>query len=142
VPGVSLYSTQYATGNWNPVTDPIYNVHAVADPNTDAAVAARGYALGNMPRVTGEARMQAYKDEDFNLLKRTRFSESTDLLFQVSVLNAFNRVIWNRPNLDPRAGNPLGSQFGIVDWGTYSTTGGGGYLLGPRKIQLQLKFEF
>jgi hypothetical protein len=137
VPGVSLYSSQFAGGNWNPATDPIYNAAALSDPNAGPLVAARGYALGNISRVTGEARMPAYKDEDFNLIKRTRLSESSDLLFQVSALNAFNRVIWNRPNL-----NPFDPLFGRVDFGTYSQTGGGGYLLGPRKIQLQLKFEF
>ena len=137
VPGVSLFSSQWATGNFNPVTDPIFNSAALSDPNSAALVAARGFSLGDMPRVTSEVRMQAYKDEDFNLLKRTRFSERTDLLFQVSVLNAFNRHIWNRPDL-----NPFDPTFGRVDVFTYSTTGGGGYLLGPRKIQLQLKFEF
>ncbi len=138
VAGQSLYSSAYTGGNFNPITDPVFNAAAFSDPNTAANVAARGYEFGTMPRVTGEARMSYYLDEDFNLLKRTRFSEGTDLLFQASVLNAFNRHIWNRPG----DLNPYDSNFGVINVFNYSSTGGGGYLLGPRKIQLQLKFEF
>ena len=137
VTGESLFSTQWTGGNFNPATDPMFNAAALSNPNSQALVAARGFSLGDLPRVTSEVRMPAYKDEDFNLLKRTQLTETSDLLFQVSVLNAFNRHIWNRPNL-----NPFDPNFGRIDVFTYSTTGGGGYLVAPRKIQLQLKFEF
>ena len=83
-------------------------------------------------------RMTPYMSEDFNLLKRTKFTESKDLLLQVSFINAFNRHIWNRPgDLNPHDGS-----FATIPITSISATGGGSYLLLPRKIQLQLKFEF
>jgi hypothetical protein len=94
--------------------------------------------------------MGAYLSEDFNLLKRTKITETSDLSFQVNFLNAFNRHVWNRPgDLGPQDSNALKGQsngpndtFGVINWNTFSTTGGGGYLLLPRRIQLQLKVEF
>jgi len=145
VAGESLYSQQYKGANFNPVTDPVFNYLAFSDPNSSANLAARGgaYAFGTQARVTG-ARMGPYLDEDFNLLKRTKITEGTDILLQVSALNAFNRHIWNRPgDLNPYDNNVTGNgAFATIPVFNYSTTGGGGYLLGPRKIQLQLKFEF
>jgi len=67
--------------------------------------------------------------EDFNLLKRFRFAESKDLLFQASFINAFNRHVFNRPDLNPTDGN-----FGQINPDNL--------LLTPRKIQLMLKFEY
>ena len=139
VPGSPLYSSAYTGGNFNPVTDPVYNAAAFTDPNSAANLASRGtYAFGTMPRVTSAARMGAYLSEDFNFLKRTQITEKTDILLQVSMINALNRHVWNRPN----DLNPLDSAFGLIQVFNYSQTGGGGYLLGPRKVQLQLKFEF
>jgi hypothetical protein len=139
VSGQSLFSSAYQGGSFNPITDPVFNAAAFADPNSSANLASRGsYAFGNMPRVTGEARMSPYLSEDFNFLKRTKVTEGTDVLLQVSMINAFNRHIWNRP---PDL-YPFDPNFGVIDVFTYSQTGGGGYLLGPRKVQLQLKFEF
>ena len=86
-------------------------------------------------------------------MKRTKITEGSDLLLQVNFLNAFNRHVWNRPaDLAPQDSNALvtptlsqqnglGGNFGIVNWNSVSTTGGGGYLLLPRRIQLQLKYE-
>jgi hypothetical protein len=92
-----------------------------------------------MPRVDGGVRMGPYLSEDFNLLKRTKITETSDVLLQVNFLNAFNRHIWNRPgDLNPNDG----AAFGLINYNTFSTTGGGGYLLFPRRIQLQLKAEF
>jgi len=109
-------------------------------PNSAANLAARGsYAFGTLPRVDGDIRMGHYLSEDFNLLKRTKLTEGSDLLLQVNALNAFNRHIWNRPNdLGPNDG----AAFGIINYNNFSTTGGGGYLLFPRRLQLQLKVEF
>ena len=127
---------------------------AFDDPNSSQNLASRGgtYAFGTSPRVDGSIRMGAYLSEDFNLLKRTKLTESSDLLFQVNFLNAFNRHVWNRPgDLGPGdsfsptnqpTGNGLGNTFGVINWNDFSTTGGGGYLLLPRRIQLQLKLEF
>jgi hypothetical protein len=161
VPGSSIFSAAYKSGHWDPATQPIFNsldnvgpvVNPVAfdDPNSGDKVAARGYAFGTLPRVDGAVRMSPYMSEDFNLLKRTKITEGSDLLLQVSFLNAFNRHIWNRPgDLNPydsrlNPGCPSvcpTTQFGLVNINNLSNTGGGGYLLLPRKIQLQLKFEF
>jgi hypothetical protein len=139
VQGQSLNSPQWVGGHFNPITDPVFNAAAFSDPNSAATVASRGaYSFGDLPRVTGEVRMTPFLSEDFNVLKRTHFTESTDILLQVSLINAFNRHIWNRP-VDL---NPLDPGFSLIQYQNFSNTGGGAYLLLPRKVQLQLKFEF
>lgn len=143
VPGTPIISSAWSGGNFNPTLLPpqgsMFNAAAFNDPNSNPNLTARGsYAFGTMPRVDGAVRMRPYLDEDFNLLKRTRITESSDLQFAANIYNAFNRHIWNRPG----DLNPYDTAFGVINYGSYSTTGGGGYLLGPRKIQLQLKFEF
>jgi hypothetical protein len=176
IPGASVQSAAWRnkSGNFVPISPaayalgspgtPIFNPLDTAtgavdpafdDPNSTQNLAARGtYAFGTSPRVDGAIRMGAYLSEDFNLLKRTKITEGSDLLFQVNFLNAFNRHVWNRPSdlgpLDSSmvqlGSNPPGvlvpGSFGQVNWDSFSTTGGGGYLLFPRRIQLQLKFEF
>jgi hypothetical protein len=142
-PGVPLFNPlDTATNTLPPAFD---------DPNSSQNLASRGtYAFGTSPRVDGSLRMGAYLSEDFNLLKRTKITETSDLSFQVNFLNAFNRHVWNRPgDLGPQDSNALKGQsngpndtFGVINWNTFSTTGGGGYLLLPRRIQLQLKVEF
>jgi len=149
VPGSTILSSAWTSGHFNPVTDSMFNPvdtsglpnPAFTDPNSALNIASRGntYAFGTLPRVDGAVRMGAYLSEDFNLLKRTKITESSDVLLQVSLLNAFNRHIWNRPeDLNP---NDV-SAFGVIQYDNFSNTGGGSYLLLPRKIQLQLKFEF
>jgi hypothetical protein len=172
LPGTSVYSSAWRSknGNFVPITAatfaagdpgiPMFNpldtaagavTPAFDDPNSAQNLTSRGtYVFGTSPRVDGGIRMGPYLSEDFNLLKRTKITETSDVLFQVNFLNAFNRHIWNRPgDLGPGdssspAGqsNGLGGNFGVINWGTFSTTGGGGYLLFPRRIQLQLKVEF
>jgi Carboxypeptidase regulatory-like domain len=140
VPGVPLASAAYTSGHFNPLTDSIFNPLCVpptpaancafVDPNSGANLATRGtFAFGTIARVTGAVRMPMYPSEDFNILKRTRFSESTDLVFEASFLDAFNRHVFNRPDV-----NPFDGGFGHI---SPNNT-----LLGPRKIQLQLKFEY
>jgi hypothetical protein len=128
---LSIFNPVDSPGNVNPAFD---------DPNSAANLAARGaYAFGTLPRVMGTVRMSPYLSEDFNLLKRTKITETSDVLLQVNALNAFNRHVWNRPNdLGPNDG----AAFGVINYYNFSTTGGGGYLLFPRRLQLQLKFEF
>jgi hypothetical protein len=161
VPGSSIFSSAYTSGHWDPVTQPIFNSldlpntanpaqAAFDDPNSAAKVTARGnYTFGTLPRVDGAIRMSPYMSEDFNLLKRAKITESSDILLQVSLLNAFNRHIWNRPeDLNPYDSqlNPscptCATNFGLLQYDSFSNTGGGSYLLLPRKIQIQLKFEF
>src|SRR5262249_31907642 len=154
----------WTSGKWNPVTDSMFNassnvalpVNPVAfiDPNSSANVAARAsaanpngtYVFGTLPRVDGAIRMKPYLNEDFNLLKRTKITESKDILLQVSVINAFNRHIWNRPEdlnpnhadrfCGPSCANPqqiIGGNFGKQQFTHFSVTGGGAYLDQPRK---------
>jgi Carboxypeptidase regulatory-like domain len=130
VPGQPLASAAYSSGNFNPVTDSMFNSAAFEDPNSLSNLASRGtYAFGDLPRVTGAVRMPMYPSEDFNLLKRTKITESTDILFQASFIDAFNRHVFNRPDVEPYDTN-----FGFVNVNSV--------LLGPRKIQLMLKFEY
>jgi Carboxypeptidase regulatory-like domain len=140
VPNAPLQTAAWKSGNFNPVTDTVFNGAAFIDPNSSANLATRGtYAFGTSPRVDGSVRMGPYLSEDFNLMKRTKITESSDILLQISALNAFNRHIWNRPeDLNPNDG----AAFGVIQYDNFSNTGGGSYLLLPRKLQLQLKFEF
>ncbi|HUA14351.1 MAG TPA: carboxypeptidase-like regulatory domain-containing protein [Verrucomicrobiae bacterium] len=142
-PGIPIFNPLDTASN---ATSPAFD-----DPNSSQNLTSRGtYAFGTSPRVDGSIRMGAYLSEDFNLMKRTQITENSDVLFQVNFLNAFNRHIWNRPgdlgpidsNALPTQSNGLGGNFGVINWNSFSTTGGGGYLLFPRRIQLQLKVEF
>ena len=147
VGGQSLYTSQWSGGNHDTVDPtslaigPVFNDSAFSDPNSSTRLAqpGAGYQFGTFDKVSGAMRMTPYLSEDFNLLKRTKFTESKDLLLQVSFINAFNRHIWNRPpDLNPNDGG----NFSIIPITQFSTTGGGSYLIQPRKIQLQLKFEY
>ena len=80
------------------------------DAGPDSAPPTGFYTFGTMPRVTGAVRMPVFASEDFNLLKCFRFTESTDLLFQASFINAFNRHVFNRPDL-----NPTDNGFGRIN---------------------------
>ena len=172
IPGGSIYSPAWKnkSGKFVPITAatfaagdpgiPMFNPLDTAvgatspafdDPNSAQNLTSRGtYAFGTSPRVDAAVRMGAYLSEDFNLMKRTKITEGSDLQLQVNVLNAFNRHVWNRPgDLGPNDSNSLigqsnglGGNFGVINWNSFSTTGGGGYLLYPRRVQLQLKLEF
>jgi hypothetical protein len=138
VAGQPLYSQAWASGKHDVVdpnslsVGPVFNAAAFSDPNLNLP-ANTPYRFGTFDKVSGAMRMTPYLSEDFNILKRTRFTESRDLLLQVTFANAFNRHVWNRPG-------PLNPNFG--DFSTISIANGGSYLLGPRVIQLQLKFEY
>jgi Carboxypeptidase regulatory-like domain len=156
IQGTSALSSAFTSGHWDPVHDSVFNSinlpnainpAAFVDPNAFSTVSSRGsFVFGTMPRVTGY-RMRPYLDEDFSLIKRTKITETKALNFQVTAINAFNRHIWNRPeDLNPydslvSAQNPLPS-FGLMQATNFSRTGGGSYLLAPRVLQLQLKFEY
>jgi hypothetical protein len=155
VPGSSILSSAFKSSHWNPITDPIFNSidlpnvvnpsqAAFDDPNSSAHLAARGtYVFGTMPRVFGNLRMKPYLSEDFSLIKRTKITERTDLNLQITMINAFNRHIWNRPeDLNPYDSQLNSRSFGLMQITNFSNIGGGSYLLLPRKIQLQLKLEF
>jgi hypothetical protein len=154
VSGSSILTRGFKSHNWDPVTDPVFNsinlpnavnpsAAAFIDPNYGPTVAARGtYVFGTMPRVTN-ARMYPYLSEDFSFIKRTKIGERKDLNLQITMINAFNRHIWNRPeDLNPYDSQSNIQSFGMLQVTNFSNTGGGSYLLLPRKLQLQLKFEF
>ncbi|MBV9268875.1 MAG: TonB-dependent receptor [Acidobacteriaceae bacterium] len=135
VPGQSIWSQQYLSGHYNPATDPIFNAKAFIDPNAPARIAAGGaYQLGDMSRTIGTIRSFFYTSEDFNILKRTQITERSDILLQVSLLDAFNRHIFDNHVGPSGFTNPNASNFGIMNPGAL--------ILGPRRIQLQLKLEF
>lgn len=138
VPGTSILNPVFNSDSWNPITDSVFNAAAFDDPNSGAHLASRGtYVFGTMPRVTN-VRMKPYLSEDFSFIKRTKITEGTALNLQITMINAFNRHIWNRPpDLNPLSGN-----FGLLPITNFSNIGGGSYLLLPRKVQLQLKVEF
>jgi hypothetical protein len=132
VQGQPFFSQAFLNGNYNPANVGILNPAPFSDPNTAAEIAARGYTFGDMSRTLGTVRSFFYKSEDFNFLKRTRLGEHSDLLIQVSLLDAFNRHIFDDRNAVDR--NPNDSSFGILNPAAT--------IMGPRRVQLQLKLEF
>lgn len=126
-----LYSQQFLSGHFNPVTDPMFNRAAFLDPNQPSRIqAGGGYVFGSMTRTEGWARMPRFLSEDFNVQKRASITEKVNAVLQVSFLNAFNRHIFNRPP-DLNANDP---QFGILNTNSV--------LYPPRRVQLQLKLTW
>jgi hypothetical protein len=85
------------------------------------------FALGNMPRITGELRMNPYYNEDFSLIKNTTITESVKAQLKVELLNAFNRHAFSVPNMNPNDGT-----FGVPT----------GTINGARSIQLTGRINF
>lgn len=133
VPGQPILSQAFTSGNYNPVTTPIFNRNAFIDPNAPARIAAGGaYQFGTMGRNLGSVRSFFYSSEDFNIMKHVPIAERMNLLLEASILDAFNRNIFdNHVNVDL---NPNDANFGIMNPGAV--------IMGPRRIQLELKLEF
>jgi hypothetical protein len=104
-----------------------FNCAAFIDPNASGLVTQRGYAFGNMPRITGEVRSQKYFNEDFSIIKRVSLTEGQSLTLKAELVNAFNRHVFGRPDTGPGDGT-FGAVFGTVD--------------GSRKVQLALRYQF
>ncbi len=104
-----------------------FNCAAFIDPNASNLVTQRGYAFGNMPRVTGEVRSQKYFNEDFSIIKRVSFTETQSVTLKAELVNAFNRHVFGRPDTGP-GDSTFGAVFGTVD--------------GSRKVQLALRYQF
>lgn len=144
VSGQQIFSPQYLSGNFNPVTDPMFNSQAFSDPNNGGNLGSNGYKFGTMPRTIGNVRDPKYTSEDFNLSKRTHVSEKVDLLLRATAIDAFNRHTFNRSfdlNPAPLNPNPQGNcrganvnVFGCLD--TSNT------ILGPRVLQLEFRVQF
>ena len=142
VKGQPIFSQQYLSGHFDPVTDPMFNTKAFFDPNSP--LGPNGYVFGTMSRTIGNVRDPKYVSEDFNLTKRTHVTEKLDLLLRATAIDAFNRHIFNRSfdlNPAPTNANPQGNcraaninVFGCLD--TSAT------ILGPRALQLEFRIEF
>jgi hypothetical protein len=104
-----------------------FNCAAFIDPNASGLVTQRGYAFGNMPRITGEVRSQKYFNEDFSIIKRMSLTEGQSLTLKAELVNAFNRHVFGRPDTGP-GDSTFGAVFGTVD--------------GSRKVQLALRYQF
>jgi hypothetical protein len=150
VKGQSIFSQQFLSGHFNPVTDPMFNSLAFSDPNNGGNPGSSGFQFGTMPRTIGNVRDPKFLTEDFNLAKRTHVTERVDILLRATAVDAFNRHVFNRSydlnpapspvdNPNPQAcqatkANPAPNVFGCLN--TSST------ILGPRVLQLDLRVEF
>ncbi|MGH9654467.1 MAG: hypothetical protein ACRD6B_13505, partial [Bryobacteraceae bacterium] len=133
VPGQNIFSEAFLSGNYNPVTTSIFNKNAFIDPNSPANLATYGtYRLGDLSRNLSSARSFLYSSEDFSIMKQMPITESSDILFKATLIDAFNRHIFDDHDSVDR--NPNDPNFGIMNPGAT--------IIGPRRIQLQLKFEF
>lgn len=119
--------TEAANGTFTATGPTYFNCAAFIDPNASGLVTQRGYALGDMPRVTGEVRSQKYFNEDFSIIKHWGITEGQQLTLKGELVNAFNRHVFSRPDTGPGDGT-FGAVFGTVD--------------GSRKVQLQLRYQF
>ncbi|MHB1022673.1 MAG: TonB-dependent receptor [Acidobacteriaceae bacterium] len=108
-----------------------FNCAAFRDPNASALIQGGApYQFGNMPRTTGEIRSFHFLNEDFSFIKRTQITDSWLMTFQVDMLDAFNRHVFDRAITD----GPYNGDFGIINTADQ--------ISGPRKVQLHLKLQF
>nr|MBA3442094.1 hypothetical protein [Pyrinomonadaceae bacterium] len=132
--------------------------NAPIDPNTARYIANPTFIAGNafesgIPRVgtapRNSERSPGIENFDFNILKRTRISETTAVEFRTEFYNIFNHPQYGEGSVSPFAPlrNPGGSNF----IGTNTTGSAAGVFLQPntrlsdgggRVIRYQLKFIF
>jgi hypothetical protein len=124
-PGQQIYSTPVLTGHFDPFVNTYYNPAAFVDPNVNRNGGA--YQLGNYPRVSGDARMRAYLNEDFSLIKNMHINDRFTLQLKTEFLNAFNRHVFASPDV-----GPFSPTFGLV-----SNT-----IDSPRAVQFTLRLSF
>jgi hypothetical protein len=119
------YQTNAATGN------PLFAPADIGTPAYAAYYVDPLVFFGDAAPTYSDLRGQNFYTEDFNVLKKTRLTETTTLELRIDFINAFNRGRFLLPdvNLDPT--NP---SFGI------STRAGDFYQ--PRHIQLGARFLF
>ncbi|HVJ08615.1 MAG TPA: carboxypeptidase-like regulatory domain-containing protein [Acidisarcina sp.] len=132
----ALQPAVFGADPYNALTNPdpyrYFNYQALIDPNTPSTVTSRGsYAFGTQPRTTGEVRSFRYLSEDFSIQKTTHITEKVNVRFQMDMIDAFNRHIFNRPN----SGGPNDIfSFGYVDPTSMVN--------GPRNIQFLMKIQY
>jgi hypothetical protein len=103
VPGVPCQINMNLGSSFNPSVDPVLNIAAFSQPPD--------YTFGNAPRESGNCRTFPTYDEDINLIKKTKISETVGLEFRVEFFNIFNRVVFGAPNTSYA---PNSTSFGII----------------------------
>lgn len=115
-------------------TNNFFNCAAFLDPNAPSLVAQRGFTFGNLSKVFGDIRSQAYKNEDFSLIKRFTLYEAHVLSFKADFVNLFNRHTFARGDgciTCGSLGRP-GAQFG----------GSPSSLNGQKLVQFTFRYQF
>jgi hypothetical protein len=105
----------------------LFNCAALFDPNAPGLVDQRGFAFGNLPRITGEFRSQGYFNEDFSIIKRVSLTERQSIQLKAELINAFNRHVFGRPDT-----NPTSRTFGVASFMANQS----------RKVQFTLRYAF
>ncbi|HJQ27545.1 MAG TPA: TonB-dependent receptor [Blastocatellia bacterium] len=104
----------------------------VSDPAYRAYYANPLAFFGTAPPVIDDAHVLPFKSENFNVLKKTRITETKSFEFGAEFFNIFNRHRYFQPSGD--FNNPF--QFGV------SEAIGDVNVYGPRTIQLRFRFLF
>ncbi len=118
VPGAD---PQLHKSNFDPAKDKLFNIAAFSQP--------ADFTFGNAPRVNGNLRNFAYLNENVNLSKYFRITESFNIQFRAEFFNVLNRVVFGGAN---SFYSPTNNAFGTV----------GGQGNAPRQGQLALKLNF
>ena len=118
VPGID---PQLPRSNFDPAKNRLINIAAFSQP--------ADFTFGNAPRVLGNLRNFNYYNENVNLAKYFRITESINLQFRAEFFNVFNRVVFGGAD---SGYSPTNSGFGSV----------GGQGNTPRQGQLALKLNF
>ncbi|MEO8659601.1 MAG: carboxypeptidase regulatory-like domain-containing protein [Bryobacteraceae bacterium] len=118
---VSGVDPQLSTSGFDPAKDKLINIAAFSQP--------ADFTFGNAPRVNGNLRNFAYLNENINVTKYFRFTETINLQFRAEFFNVFNRVVFGGPN---SSYSPTNAGFGSIS-GQGNT---------PRQGQLALKLNF
>ena len=112
---------QLKKSGFDPAKDKLINIAAFSQP--------ADFTFGNAPRVLGNLRNFSYFNENVNVSKYFRMTESINVQFRAEFFNVFNRVIFGGANTSY---SPTNAAFGTV----------GGQGNTPRQGQLALKFNF
>ncbi|MBA3321622.1 MAG: hypothetical protein H0T45_09310, partial [Pyrinomonadaceae bacterium] len=121
----------------------------IANPTFVAGLPGSVQRVGTAPR--NSERTPGIENFDFNILKRTRISESTALEFRTEFFNVFNHPQYGIASVSPFAIAPNGNPGGANFIGTNTTGSAAGVYLQPntrlsdgggRVIRYQLKLIF
>lgn len=112
---------QFKRGGFDPAKDKLFNIAAFSQP--------ADFTIGNAPRVLGNLRGFPFLNENVNLSKYFRFTETANLQLRVEFFNVFNRVVFGG-----------GNSFYAPTNAAFGTVGGQGNA--PRQGQLALKLNF